>query len=240
MNRNQGSVRFQPEILPESNAVGDFNHPAQRLPGKPVKVLFIHQAFVSHSDAGGSRHFELFQYCVKKNCSFTVITSRISYLTGIDKTTSFIRGSNNPISVIYAYSPSALHHSFFWRIICFIVFMLSSIYNAIKVKNVDIVMGTTPPIFQAMSAWIVAMLRRRPFILEVRDLWPEFAIDMGVLKQPILIELSRWLENFLYRRADHIIVNSPAYVGYLENKGVQAQKITLVANGVDPEMFEIK
>jgi glycosyltransferase involved in cell wall biosynthesis len=61
---------------------------------------------------------------------------------------------------------------------------------------------------------------------------------MGVLTSPILIALSRWLERFLYRRATHIVVNSPAYEGYLHGKGVPRDKITLIANGVDPTMFD--
>ncbi|HET7840125.1 MAG TPA: glycosyltransferase family 4 protein, partial [Terriglobia bacterium] len=80
--------------------------------------------------------------------------------------------------------------------------------------------------------------RHRPFVLEVRDLWPEFAIDMGVLKNPFLIRASRWLERFLYRHAQHLIVNSPAYRDYLIGKGIAAAKVTLIPNGVDPAMFE--
>jgi glycosyltransferase involved in cell wall biosynthesis len=84
---------------------------------------------------------------------------------------------------------------------------------------------------------VVAALRRKPFLLEVRDLWPEFAIDMGVLTNRTLIRLSRWLERFLYARATHIIVNSPAYRDYLLGKGLPAEKITVIPNGVDCGMF---
>jgi glycosyltransferase involved in cell wall biosynthesis len=61
---------------------------------------------------------------------------------------------------------------------------------------------------------------------------------MGILKSPILIRLSQWLERFLYRRADYLLVNSPAYVDYLIAKGIAPEKITLLANGVDPQMFD--
>ncbi|HWO00264.1 MAG TPA: glycosyltransferase family 4 protein, partial [Blastocatellia bacterium] len=124
------------------------------------------------------------------------------------------------------------------RVLSFLSFAVSSLIAALRVRNVDLVMGTSPPIFQALSAWLVAALRRRPLLLEIRDLWPEFAVDMGVLKNPVLIQLSRWLERFLYARADHLLVNSPAYVDYLVKKGVDPEKITLVANGVDPQMFD--
>jgi glycosyltransferase involved in cell wall biosynthesis len=99
-------------------------------------------------------------------------------------------------------------------------------------------MGTSPPIFQAFSAWLVACLRRRPLLLEIRDLWPIFAIELGVLRHPLLIRLSSWLESFLYARATHILVNSPAYRDYLCDKGIHGSKISLIANGVDPDMFD--
>jgi glycosyltransferase involved in cell wall biosynthesis len=115
--------------------------------------------------------------------------------------------------------------------------MFSSVWAALQVKDVDLVMGTTPPIFQSVSAWLVALVRRKPFLLEVRDLWPEFAISMGVIKNPILIALAHGLENFLYGRATHILVNSPAYKKYLVGKGVPEQKITFIPYGTDIDMF---
>jgi glycosyltransferase involved in cell wall biosynthesis len=98
-------------------------------------------------------------------------------------------------------------------------------------------MGTSPPLFQGVSAFCVSVLRWKPFLLEIRDLWPEFAIDMGVLRNPVLIALARWLERFLYARANHIVVNSPAYRDYLLDLGVTSDKVTLIPNGVDPDMF---
>ncbi|HEU0297766.1 MAG TPA: glycosyltransferase family 4 protein, partial [Anaerolineales bacterium] len=104
----------------------------------------------------------------------------------------------------------------------------------------DLVMGTTPPIFQAVSAWFVAWMRRKPFLLEVRDLWPEFGVSMGVLKNSVVIALARWLERFLYARATHILVNSPAYREYMIAKGVPERKVTYLAYGTDVVMFNPK
>ena len=99
-------------------------------------------------------------------------------------------------------------------------------------------MGTSPPLFQGVSAWVVSLLRRRPFLFEIRDLWPEFAIDMGVLTNPLLIRASRWLESFLYSRAAHLLVNSPAYRDYLLKRGIPEPKIRFIPNGVDTSMFD--
>jgi glycosyltransferase involved in cell wall biosynthesis len=105
------------------------------------------------------------------------------------------------------------------------------------VRNLDLVMGTTPPIFQAVSAWFVAWIRRKPFLLEVRDLWPEFGVGMGVLTNPVLIALGRGLEKFLYARATHILVNSPAYKEYMIVKNVPEKKISYIPYGTDVDMF---
>jgi glycosyltransferase involved in cell wall biosynthesis len=201
-----------------------------------TRVVLIHQAFASPGEPGGTRHYELARYCVERGQTVTIVASQISYLTGqhVPEREQNLGG----VRVRRAYAYPALHRSFMWRIVSFLSFMLSSIWTALRSGPVDVVMGTTPPIFQAVSAWIVALLRRRPFLLEVRDLWPEFAIGMGVLKNPMLIKVSRWLERFLYARATHLLVNSPAYRDYLIGKGVPARKISLIANGVDPEMFD--
>lgn len=115
--------------------------------------------------------------------------------------------------------------------------MFTSVLAGLRAGSIDVVMGTSPPIFQAVSAWIVAFLRRKPLLLEVRDLWPAFAIDMGVLRNPLLIALSYWLERFLYARSSHIVVNSPAYRAYLLDRQIASPRISLIPNGVEPEMF---
>jgi glycosyltransferase involved in cell wall biosynthesis len=73
--------------------------------------------------------------------------------------------------------------------------------------------------------------------LEIRDLWPEFAIDMGILRNRWVITAARWTETFFYRQASHIIVNSPAYRDYLVGKRVPDGQISLIPNGVDASMF---
>jgi lipopolysaccharide/colanic/teichoic acid biosynthesis glycosyltransferase len=206
-----------------------------------IKVLLIHQAFASPGDPGGTRHYELARHCVQEGIDFTVVASNLSYLTGQRShapEAAIAEQNIDGVRVLRAYIYPSLHRSFFWRVVSFISFMLASVKTAFRAGKVDIVMGTSPPIFQAVSAWAVACIRRRPFLLEIRDLWPEFAVDMGVLKNPALIGLSRWLERFLYARATHLLVNSPAYRDYLIDKGIAATKISFIPNGVDPDMFD--
>jgi glycosyltransferase involved in cell wall biosynthesis len=204
-------------------------------------VLLIHQAFVPPNEPGGTRHYELAQHLVQRGHHFTIVASDLSYLTGQRVVTQ--RGLTteqnlNGVRLLRAYTYPSLHRSFLWRIVSFTSFVLTSVWAALRAGPVDLVMGTSPPIFQAVSAWLVAAVRRRPFLLEIRDLWPEFAIGMGVLRNPVLILLSRRLECFLYARATHILVNSPAYRDYLLSKSISSAKVSLIPNGADPDMFD--
>ena len=205
-----------------------------------MRVLLIHQAFVSPSEAGGTRHFELAQAWARRGNRFLIVASPVSYLSGRRvKAGGREQYAGGRIEVMRAWTPSILHANFFCRVLALASFMLTSLVRGLSCGRLDLVLGTSPSLFQAASAWLVAALRRKPLLLEIRDLWPDFAIDMGVVTNPLLIKSARALESFLYRRADHIVVNSPAYREILiGDKGVPQDKISLVPNGVDPEMFD--
>jgi len=205
-----------------------------------MRILLIHQAFVTPYEGGGTRHYELAQHCRGKGQELVIVASSLNYQTGKllpNCRGLFTKQQIDGITVLRAYTHPSLHRSFFWRVVSFLSFMVSSAWAGLRAGPLDVVMGTSPPIFQAVSAWMVAAIRRRPFLLEIRDLWPEFAIDMGILTNPLLIRMSHWLEKFLYTHATHIMVNSPAYRDYLIGKGIPEQKISFISNGVDPKMF---
>ena len=140
------------------------------------------------------------------------------------------------MTILRAAVYDAHHKSFIHRVLAFFSFMLSSFWIGLGVKNVDLVWGTSPPIFQGVTAWALARLKGAKFLFEVRDLWPQFAIAVGVLTNPILIFLSEWLERFLYHRADRVMVNSPGFLGPVTSRG--AKRVELIPNGADPSMFD--
>ncbi len=204
-----------------------------------MHILLVHQAFVSPKDAGGTRHIELAKPFVGEGHQFTIVASRYNYLSGQETEGASNDELHDGVRVIRANCVGGQHRSYVWRVVAFVSFMISAVWKGVRVKNVDVVMGTSPSLFQAVSAWMIAAIRRRPFVLEIRDLWPEFAIDIGLLTNPVLIWMARRVEMFLYRRATHMLVNSPAYRDYLISKGVPAENISFIANGVDPQMFSI-
>ena len=205
-----------------------------------MHILLIHQAFAAINEPGGTRHHEMARVMVKHGHKVTIITSPVSYLTGQNqrgKSRWVTREDPEPdITILRAYTYPALHRSFFHRILSFFSFMFSSFFIGLGVKNVTVIWGTSPPIFQGWTAWLLARLKGVPFLFEVRDLWPAFAVAVGVLKNKFLIRLSEWLERFLYRHADEMVVNSPGFIEHIQKRG--AKKITLVENGVDVSMFD--
>ncbi|MGB7874440.1 MAG: glycosyltransferase family 4 protein [Anaerolineales bacterium] len=215
-------------------------------PRSAMHILIIHQAFASLSEPGGTRHHEFARLLSAYGHQVTVIASPVSYITG-DRVplapmghSPYLRSKwgevERGVTILRASVYSAHHKSFAHRVIAFVSFMASSFWLGVGVKNVDLVWGTSPPIFQGVTAWALARLKGVKFLFEVRDLWPQFAIAVGVLNNPILIRLSEWLERFLYRHADRVMVNSPGYREHVEGRG--AKRVELVPNGSDPSMFD--
>jgi len=205
-----------------------------------MHILLIHQAFATLDEPGGTRHHELARNLANRGHRLTVIASPVSYLTGTARPGRIPwveRQDGGPgVKVLRAYTYRGLHRSFVHRVFSFLSFMLSSFVIGLGIKDVDLVWGTSPPIFQGITAWALARLKRAPFLFEVRDLWPAFAVAVGVLRQPLLIRASEWLERFLYRQARTVMVNSPGFTAHVQARG--ARPVVLLPNGADTRMFD--
>jgi glycosyltransferase involved in cell wall biosynthesis len=201
--------------------------------------LLIHQAFAALNEPGGTRHHELAQHLVQRGYRVTVIASALTYLTGGSQEGKIPwvqrQDGGEGITILRAYTYPALHKSFFHRLLSFFSFMFSSFFIGLSVKKVDVIWGTSPPIFQGVTAWALARIKGVRFLFEVRDLWPAFAVAVGVLTNRLLITASEWLEKFLYRRADQLIVNSPGFFDHIQQRG--GQQVDLISNGAEASMF---
>lgn len=205
-----------------------------------MHILLIHQAFASLDEAGGTRHLEMAVHLASHGHVVTIIASPVSYLSGKSRwqRSHWVEREelSTRITLLRTYTYPALHRSFIHRVFSFISFMISSFLVGLSVRNVDLLWGTSPPIFQGITAWLLARIKNVPFLFEVRDLWPAFAIAVGVLRNPMLIRASLWLERFLYRHADQVIVNSPGFTEHVKQHG--ARQVELIPNGVDPQQFD--
>ncbi|MGH2620525.1 MAG: glycosyltransferase family 4 protein [Anaerolineales bacterium] len=203
-----------------------------------MHILLIHQVFVRPQDPGGTRHYEFAQQLVRRGHRVTVLAGTRSYLTG-ELLGAERRQTLEPgLEVVRSWVLGGAGSRTLGRMLAFASFLVSAFLDGLRIPAVSLVWGTSPPLSQAWTAWALARLKRVPWLLEVRDLWPAFAVQVGVLRNRALIGLSRGLERFLYRRADRIVLNSPGFISHLVDSGAKASKLAFVPNGVDTQLFD--
>jgi glycosyltransferase involved in cell wall biosynthesis len=207
-----------------------------------MHVLLIHQAFVSPNEAGGTRHYEFARYLVERGHRFTIVCSDVSYLTG--KVTGrrgrglwSVTTDAHGVEIRRVRAYSAHHKSFLHRSLAFATFSLNSLLAAVTDVKPDVVIGTSPPPLQPFSALLAARWHRVPFIFEIRDLFWEYAIQTGAVKANVMVNAARRFEDWLCRRADHLLVNSPGFIPHLVQHGNPGEKITLIPNAADIDLF---
>lgn len=126
----------------------------------------------------------------------------------------------------------------FKRCLSFLSFMLSaSFFGITSTGKCDVVIGTTPQMLCALGGYVVSCFKRRPFILEVRDLWPKHIIDLGTITNPLVIRGLKGLEMFLYRQSKAVIAVAEASRAHIESRGIPSSKLFTVTNGIDETFF---
>ncbi|HSB89622.1 MAG TPA: glycosyltransferase family 4 protein [Anaerolineales bacterium] len=202
-----------------------------------MHILLVHQLFIRPDDPGGTRHYELARRLTERGHRVTILAGTRSYLTG----ERIARGAREVLApgleIVRCGSLGRVHRNFVWRTLDFLSFTFTSLVAGLRGGQADIVWATSPPLLQAASAWAIASVRRLPWVFEVRDLWPAFAIQVGVLRNRLLIAMSQWLERFLYRRADRVVINSPGFAEHVRSRGASIDRLALIPNGVDVAMF---
>lgn len=128
---------------------------------------------------------------------------------------------------------------FFRRTISYASYMVSAAWYAVGGRlDPGIVVASSPQFFAGLAGWLVSCRLKRPFVLEIRDLWPESIVDVGAMRRGSLICALERIEAFLYRSADHIVIASPAFRAHIEARGIRPDRITVLPNGVDIEEFQ--
>ena len=206
-----------------------------------MRILLINQAFVSPNEPGHTRHYELATFMKRTTGDeMVIVASDVNYQTGqkvVEQHGIFTKQIIRGIEVYRAWVLSALHRSFVWRVLSFISFMFSSVWTSFQTGHIDVVMGTSPPIFQAAAAWLVAFLRRKPFLLEVRDLMARIRDRHGRAEKSPAYPYVALAGKLSLPSSPHRAGNSPAYRDYMLAHGVPAEKVRYIPYGTDIEMF---
>jgi glycosyltransferase involved in cell wall biosynthesis len=201
-----------------------------------MHVLLIHQVFAGPDDPGGTRHYEIGRALGARGHRVTVITSAVNYLTGEAASTGAVPPDG--MRIVRLPGRDDIHRSYAARARGFVAFAGGALRAALALPDVDVVWGTSPPLVQLVPAWLAS--RRCPggFVLEERDLWPEFAVGMGVVRDGMLTQAALRLKRFLYGRARRVVINSPGFRPFLSGYGVPDDKIRIIPNGVDVDQFD--
>jgi glycosyltransferase involved in cell wall biosynthesis len=189
-----------------------------------MRLLYIHQYFKTPNEPGGTRSYWIAKKLIDKGNEVTIITS--SNKISQNKEIKNIDG----IKVIYIKVPYNQKMNVFYRLISFVRFMLKSTYEALKVKNIDLVIATSTPLTIGFPALILKKIKKIPYLFEVRDLWPEVPIQMGALKNKLLVKLAITFEKKIYENSIHIIALSPGMKEGILKRNIANSKITVIPN----------
>lgn len=207
-----------------------------------MHILFLTDNFPPEGNAPATRTFEHAREWVKLGHKVTIITGAPNFPEG----KVFDGYSNSWYSKTYLEGIEVrrvktyitANEGFIKRILDFISFMFSSFFAGLFVKKPDIIVGTSPQFFTAVSAWALSAVRFKPFVFELRDIWPASITAVGAMEDSIAIRMLEKLEMFLYKRADSIISVTNAFKRELIERGVNGDKIEVVLNGVDLAKYQ--
>ena len=207
-----------------------------------VHVLFLTDNFPPEVNAPASRTFEHCREWVKAGHRVTVITCAPNFPKGkvFDgyRNKLWQRETMEGIEVVRVWSYITANEGFVRRILDYQSYMVSAIIASIFVRKVDVIVGTSPQFFTACAAYVTSRLKFRPYIFELRDLWPESIKAVGAMKNERAIALLESLELFLYRKAARVISVTNSFKDNLVSRGIDGSKIEVVTNGVDLSQFK--
>lgn len=210
-----------------------------------MKILLLHQYFLEEDDPGGSRWNEMTKVWTSLGHEVTVIAGMMHY-SGHQKRKEyqgkyFVKKNQGNVQVYRTHVSESYNSGFLGRLWGYFSFMISSIWAGIfKAKgNFDIVLVTSPPLFVGISGYVISKFKKAPMVFEIRDLWPESAIDTGVLTNEWVIKLAYKVEKFIYQKALLINVLTPAFYQTLKDKkNVREDKLILIPNAADFSLSE--
>jgi glycosyltransferase involved in cell wall biosynthesis len=207
-----------------------------------MHILFLTDNFPPEVNAPASRTFEHCREWVEAGHKVTVITCAPNFPAGKlfegYRNRLFARETMAGIDVVRVWSYITANEGFLRRTLDYVSFMLTATPASLAIGRPDIVVATSPQFFTACAGYAVSRLRRVPFMFELRDLWPESIRAVGAMKESGLLTALEKLELFLYRKAATIVPVTHSFKAKLCERGVDPDKIHVVTNGADLQLFQ--
>jgi colanic acid biosynthesis glycosyl transferase WcaI len=202
-----------------------------------MNILFLADNFPPERNAQASLVYERACYWLRSGARVTVLTCAPNFPEG-----KVYPGYRNRwrqveelsgIRVVRLKTFIAANSGKVRRILDYLSFLFAAVFFGLFEPRPDLVCATSPQFFAAVGGWLLAVLRRLPFVMEVRDLWPDSIVAVGAMRPNLALRAIEQLELFLYRQAARIVVLTPAFRDNLLRRGIPASKIDVILSGVD-------
>ncbi|PHS31238.1 MAG: glycosyltransferase WbuB [Sulfurovum sp.] len=205
-----------------------------------MKILFITDNFPPEVNAPATRTYEHCTEWIKQGAEITIITCTPNFPHGkiYDgyKNKLFQKENLDGIEVIRVWSYLTSNSGFIKRILDYASFAFMA-FGVGLFQKYDVIIATSPQFFTTWTAWALSKIRRKPWIFELRDLWPESIRTVGAMKQERILNWLEKVELGLYKDADKVVAVTDAFKRNLIERGIDADKIEVVTNGSNMDLF---
>ena len=205
-----------------------------------MKLLYFHQHFSTPSGSTGTRSYEMAQRLIARGHSVTMVCGS-GQMASIGLVGDFVdgrrRGYVDGIDVIELCLPYSNYDGFFKRAWIFSLYAWRSVKLALRL-DYDLLFATSTPLTAGVPGIVMKIFRKKPFVFEVRDLWPELPREMGVITNPVILKAMDLLEWLAYHSADACIGLSPGIVQGITRRNILASRVIMVPNGCDLDLFK--
>ncbi len=196
-----------------------------------MKILYIHQYFHTPSEPGGTRSYWISKELVKRGHEVTVISATTK---GHPEA---CQENIDGIHVVFVKNDYSQYMSAPRKVLSFVNFVRLAIKEAAKQKDIDIVYATSTPLTVGYISMRLKAMKKWPYVFEVRDLWPEFPIQIGAIKNKLAIWYLRRLERQIYERSEHVVALSPGMQEGVIATGTPKEKTSMIPNMSKPDKF---
>ena len=206
-----------------------------------MNILFLTDNFPPEVNAPATRTYEHCREWVKSGAEVTVVTCFPNFPQGKvydgyknkRKSTEWIDG----IKVIRVWTYITKNEGFILRTLDYISFSVTSFFAAIS-ERFDIIIATSPQFFTALAGRTLSFWKRKPWIMEVRDLWPESIKTVGAMKDNMFIRYFEKEEKWCYKSATRIVTVTDKFKTIIKEKGITDDKIEVVKNGANLNLYQ--
>lgn len=207
-----------------------------------MKIVYVSHYFSPEIGAPSARIYEMAQAWIRAGHQVEVITGFPNHPHGKIypgyESQKYSREEMDGIQVHRVWTYITPNRGLIRRTLGHISLWISALLFAAKhIDNPEVVIGTSPTLFSVMAARRLALLKRVPFVMEVRDLWPGIFVDLGIIKNPTIIKLLESWELWMYRQADKIVTVTDGFKENIIERGIEAEKIHTIPNGADLAFF---